>query len=153
MFSASSAAPPSGPDSPRRIADIKQIQLALELYADSHSQTYPGPDMVAVVTALESATCAGSNKCIPKVPTPPSGASQTAYAYNALTGADAACTSAANDCTKYHLGGILEEATNQALDGDSGLTLTGGFLGESTDCAATAGTDAANTEKCYDVSN
>ncbi len=134
----------------RRIADVKQIQLALELYADSHSQTYPGPDIAAVHTALEGATCSGTSACISKVPVPPTGGGQTEYAFNAATSAGAACTSAGTNCNKYHIGAVLEESTNQALTGDAGATaiVAGGFAGESADCTATVAADA-----CYDVVN
>lgn len=121
----------------RRIADVKQLQLALELFADANGQTYP--------VALSELTtgCSGSSACIATVPTPPSGASQTAYAYEA-TPVD--CDNTTTDCTGYHLGGILEETSNQALTGDTDGTV--GFDGASTDCGSTAGTEA-----CYDITN
>ncbi len=130
----------------RRIADVKQIQLALELYADSHSQVYPQES--TWVADLEGATCAGSGACISKVPVPPAGVSGfTAYAYNAADSTAAACTTA---CVKYHIGAALEEATNQALTGDAGKgpIRSGGFEGESVACSTTSGTD-----QCYDVVN
>ncbi len=80
----------------RRIADLKEIQLALALYYDSNSSTYP--------LALSSL----APTYIPVVPNDPIGA--VAYKYASLgTGAS---------CTSYHLGATLEDATNQALVND-----------------------------------
>ncbi len=116
----------------RRLADIKQLQVALELYFDAHSGNYP----------LTLAALVPTN--IPVEPKDPVG--QTDYKYAAL-GSGASCTS-------YHLGAVLEESTNPALNSDvdaaAGNICTGGgtdFAGAgSTDCAGTAGTDV-----CYDV--
>ena len=91
----------------RRIADIKQIQLALELYFDSNGN-YP--------TTLSALTTA----FIPVVPKDP----QTAivYPYFALgTG---------TTCSSYHLMATLEDTAHQAFQGDSdapaSATCTGG---------------------------
>ncbi|MEK9175103.1 MAG: type II secretion system protein, partial [Patescibacteria group bacterium] len=54
----------------RRIADVKQIQLALELYYDANAQHYP-----ATLAQLTSG-CSGGTACIPVVPTPPQTALQ-----------------------------------------------------------------------------
>ncbi|KKS99407.1 MAG: hypothetical protein UV75_C0005G0024 [Candidatus Giovannonibacteria bacterium GW2011_GWA1_43_15] len=108
----------------RRIADISQLRVALELYFDSTSGSYP--------TALSSLAPA----YIPVVPVPPAGGGQTAYAYGA---GPASCTTA---CTTYHLGAALEEATNPALPGANS---TLGFDGGTADCAVAAGTT------CYDI--
>lgn len=136
----------------RRVADLKQVQLALELYADSHSQAYPATADIS--GQLTGAACAGSAKCIPQYPVPPTGAGQGAYGYAATKSDGTACTTGANDCAKYHLGAVLEEGTNQALTSDADVIL--GFDGTSADCSSTAGTpqgQASPTEKCYDVSN
>ncbi len=121
----------------RRIADLKQLQLAAELYADANGQKYP--------TALSALTtgCSGGSACIATVPTPPAGTGEAAYAYSPTP---ANCDNSTSDCTGYHLGGVLEETSNQALTGD--VDGTAGFDGKSTDCAATTGTEA-----CYDITN
>lgn len=128
----------------RRIADIKQIQLALELYFDANN---------AYSDDIYSATVGIAPTFIPVVPKDPLDNSTYKYA----------------DCpaphTTYHLGAVLEDDTNAALDNDRGgqsavatgsickdasgagvVATAGGFQGESTNCGGTAGADF-----CYDV--
>ncbi len=118
----------------KRVADVKQLQLALELYFDSNG-AYP--------TALSSV----SPTYIATIPTDPVGGG--AYAYSAL-GSGASCTS-------YHLGADLESSTHVALGADvdavAGTKCTGSaddFTGTDvagTNCAGTASTGRT----CYDV--
>jgi|SRR6185295_15538033 len=119
----------------RRVADIKQLQLALALYFDSNS-AYP-----AVITGNTLAPT-----YISTVPTDP--LSHANYVYVSLgTGAT---------CTSYHLGAILEDNGSQSLNSDSDAaaaspTCTGSspstdFTGTSAACTSSAGTDA-----CFDV--
>jgi general secretion pathway protein G len=119
----------------KRISDVKQLQLALELYYDANGN-YP--------TALSLLPTAGY---IASIPTDPSDAS--AYPYAAL-GNGATCSS-------YHLGSNLESGTHKALSADqdavAGTACTNGgtdFLGTDvvgTNCAAVA----AQGRTCYDV--
>ncbi len=117
----------------RRISDIKQLQIALALYADANSSVYP-----TTLAAL-------APTYIPVLPTDPSGGA--AYKYSALhTGVPATCSS-------YHLGATLEDSTNQALGGDPDAAVstkcTGAsndFAGASAACTVTVGADS-----CYDV--
>jgi len=119
----------------RRVADIKQLQLALALYFDSNA-AYP--------SALSSL----APTYIAVIPTDP--VSHVVYPYSA--GSTAAC--AADKGTSYHLGAVLEDSTNQALTGDADAAVmsnicTGSaadFVGASAACTATAGADS-----CYDV--
>ncbi len=110
----------------RRISDLKQLQLALELYYDSNSQ-YP--------TALSALT---AGNYIATIPTDP--VSGAAYSYAALD-TDAALAT----CESYHIGATLEDAGNNALDSDSdaaaGTVCTGG------------GTDFSSTsaDAVYDI--
>lgn len=119
----------------RRLADIKSIQNALELYYDSTSGTYP-----IALTGLASTY-------IPAVPKDPNG---TTY-WN--TGNYFYARSSASDATSYHLGAVLEDASHTGYNTDadfdsSALGYTGGFDGgDAGDC--NAGT--AGTPKCYDV--
>lgn len=91
----------------RRVADIKQVQLALELYFDSNSEY---PDALSKLAPTH----------LPAVPTDPVG--QAAYLFNAYvsTTIDAAndCDQATESCLYYHLGANLEESTNPALQSD-----------------------------------
>ncbi|KKT20611.1 MAG: hypothetical protein UW04_C0028G0004 [Parcubacteria group bacterium GW2011_GWB1_43_8] len=82
----------------RRVADVKQIQLALELYFDSNRQ-YP-----ATVAAL---VAGGQIPLEPKDPI-----SKASYSYAGLDTDSAAAT-----CESYHLAATLEESSNAALPG------------------------------------
>lgn len=121
----------------RRIADLKQIQLALQLYYDATSEY---PDALSSLTPTY----------ISVVPTDPVG--QVAYTYDNLdNSAGGACAVAdAGSCAYYHLGAVLEDSTNQALLGDATLqpSATYGFDGEDANCDTTDGTAG---DQCYDV--
>ena len=105
----------------KRVADLKQVQLALELYFDDNSSAYPA--------TLAPLTTGGY---IPVIPTDPNG---VAYNYSALgTGAS---------CTGYHLGATIENAANPALDNDSDAAA-------GTACTGSAA-DFAGTDPIYDL--
>ncbi|MCE9586677.1 FKBP-type peptidyl-prolyl cis-trans isomerase, partial [Candidatus Uhrbacteria bacterium] len=89
----------------RRVADIKQLQLALELYYDSNG-AYPS------VLSRDALVTKGF---ISAVPTDPSTAQP--YQYAGL---------GSGTCSGYHLGARLEIATSSALsvDSDGGGTVT-----------------------------
>lgn len=89
----------------RRISDIKQIQLALELYYDGNGNKYPD--------ALSSL----ASTYIASVPTDPL-TSSTSYFYDNLTSASAACVVSSGTCTSYILGATIEDSTNGALNSD-----------------------------------
>lgn len=96
----------------KRIADVKQLQLALELFFDSNG-SYPtstglsalAPDYISVL------------------PTDPVSGNNYTYGYNA------------NPATDYHLAATLEQTSHTALDADadadtsSSWSSTGGFDG------------------------
>lgn len=88
----------------RRISDLKQIQLALEMYYDSNSSEYPD-----ATSSLETAY-------ISKVPTDPQTAA--AYSYDNLTSAGVACSVAGQVCSNYVIGATLEDTGNSALGSD-----------------------------------
>jgi len=109
----------------RRVADIKQIQLALELYFDA-IRDYPAT--LSLLTPIY----------IPVVSNDPLTA---AYTYER-------CTS-----TLYHIGAALEESTNPALQSDLNVAPTGCTGTWSSDGAACSGTAGTNQGSwCYDVS-
>jgi len=111
----------------RRIADIKQIQLALELYFDDNA-AYPDNITVADLVTPGYMTAVPLD---PLAPHPP-------YSY------DATCAA-----TTYHVGADLEDTGHSALDQDRNTapaTCTG-FTG-----ADTAGCGGAAGRACYDVS-
>jgi prepilin-type N-terminal cleavage/methylation domain-containing protein len=87
----------------RRISDIKQLQLALELFYDNNSSEYPdalsqlAPTYISVV---------------------PSDPQSGSYAFDNLTSAGAACTQSGGVCSNYVLGATLEDTANAALSQD-----------------------------------
>lgn len=96
----------------RRISDIKQIQLALELYFDG---TGAGGYPVANATACSPTTAmygleALAPTYIPVVPTDPN-ATLKCYKYSTVTGS--------TKPTTYHLGATLEDTTNSILTSQS----------------------------------
>lgn len=119
----------------RRISDIKQLQLALELYYDQNAN-YPTPP-------LGVGSGENLNGLIASIPTDPQTGDD--YAYAAL--------GSGSVCSSYHLGAVLETSGHSSLSSDSdaaaGTACTSGgtdFAGASAACTATAGTDA-----CFDV--
>lgn len=106
----------------RRIADIKQLQLALELYYDANNQ-YP---------AVISTSTVVTPGYIPALPVDPSTGDQ--YQYAGLGG---------STCTSYHLGATLEDSGHSALDGDNDAAA-------GTACSGSA-SDFAGTDPIYDV--
>jgi len=133
----------------KRIADVKSLQLALELYFDANAK-YPG----------NITTSGGAGDLAPTyiatIPTPPTGTSQVAYTYVPLN----------PTCNSYHLGAQLEQNTNTVLTNDSdaaaagsvgsncgsAVTASADFNGTSITCNSTAGTpQPGGTEACYDV--
>lgn len=132
----------------KRVADIKQLQLALALYFDVNGGKYP-----------RTLTLGGSTELAPTytpvISTPPTGVSGVStYFYVPLNVGGGFCNS-------YHLGAALEVGSNSVLTGDSDASV--GTPATATDCggAGSVGSDfngvslactAANgTDQCYDV--
>ena len=125
----------------RRIADIKQIQLALELYFDS-SRSYPvGAESGANFTGM-------APTYIATIPVDPTNLA-TGYQYKSLTAGATPTDCTASPCNYYHLGASMEESGNTALTGDrdlGALGITDNFDGLNGACDASTGADT-----CYDV--
>ncbi len=136
----------------RRIADLKQIQIALELFFDAN-RSYP-------VSIAELVT-GGQISVEPKDPI----GGSLSYAYAV---APAGCSAAGPTyCTHYHLGAALEEGTNSALSSDkdcnslgvtcpAGVAYTGGFDGgtgspDTPAQAAGCGNASYAGKYCYDL--
>ncbi len=107
----------------RRIADLKQLQLALELYYDAN-RNYP----TAVSTA--NLVTPGYISTIPKDPT-----TDSDYSYAAL--------GSGSTCSSYHLGATLENTTHTSLSTDPDASA-------GTACTGSAA-DFAGTDPIYDV--
>lgn len=110
----------------KRISDVKQLQLALELYFDSNN-AYP--------TTLGALT---AGNFIPVLPVPPVGTDEDAYNYAAF----------GTSCINYHLGVTLENTTHTVLASDSDAPAEGTVCTGSG--ADFAGTDSPDTGM-YDV--
>lgn len=97
----------------RRISDLKQIQLALELYYDS-SQFYP----LTIGTTASSVLVTGGY--ISSIPVDPVSSASYSYAPLASAGAAAAATacSTSSVCSSYVILATLENTTNTVLSSD-----------------------------------
>lgn len=127
----------------KRIADVNQIKLALELYNDTNG-AYPAGPYAAMAAELVA------DGYLPAVPDDPVAGRDYVYAVD--TG---------NNNLDYHLAARLEALTGSegVLNSDSDCSssaagcfsgaVAGGFAGLSTDCAATAAD--TTTDKCYDL--
>ena len=128
-----------------RVTNIRQIQLALELYySGSGNGSYP----VATAECAHTGNARGletllTNNYIPTIPRDPSSTATSPKCYYYAT--------PAAPVTTYHLGAVLEQEGGIALGSDSdfdsaAVSYTGAFEGNSNDCA----TDASTPDKCFD---
>ena len=126
----------------RRVADLKQIQIALELYYDANSQ-YP----TSLTQLVISGGAAGAS--LAALPVDPSGA-----AMNVTTGYKFAINSATP--TGYHLAATLEQTPAQTTLEDSDRDfvssgLTPAWVTDGTNSIPFSGSDASAA--VYDVSS
>jgi prepilin-type N-terminal cleavage/methylation domain-containing protein len=105
----------------RRVADLKQVQLAMQLYYDANS-SYP------------TSTGALAPTFIATIPTDPVG--QVAYPYDQLSSG-----------ASYHIGANLEDSSNQALQSDLDSVSTNINGADTGDCAGST----TSGRRCYDV--
>jgi prepilin-type N-terminal cleavage/methylation domain-containing protein len=108
----------------RRIADVKQIQLALELYFDSKA-TYPSSTTQLTPTYIS---------VLPRDPL-----HLTDYLYAGIGTSVGGAT-----CAAYHLGSNLEQAGHTVLNADTDQAAT------TTICAGSAA-DFDGTDPVYDI--
>lgn len=119
----------------KRVSDIKQLQLALELHFDAVGEYPEGLSALAPTY-------------IPVEPQDPLGGSYSYNAYDSTTiGAGSDCVGA-ETCIFYHIGASLEDSGHSALDTD--LDTAGDVVdGDDADDCATSG--GVSTRFCYDV--
>ena len=140
----------------RRIADVKQIQLALELYFDANNGTYPGGDELGTGAGSYAALAPTYIASLPKDPL-----AARVYQYQALVSATAGGACAiAGSCSFYHIGVTMEELGGSPLSSDRDLGIgadAGALAGDTVDglstlvnCGAEAAITSA-TDLCYDV--
>jgi len=137
-----------------RISDMKNIQLALELYYDS-LQAYPANTVgTANAYGMAGATvvAALAPTYIPRMPQDPSSARAAAdqYHYVGLDIAGADCSDALG-CASYALGSFLERADNTVLDTDVDGIAYAGFYSMGLAGCGDNNAGAANTERCYSL--
>ncbi len=111
----------------RRIADIKQVQLALQLFYDANS-SYPTTTLAVLAPAY-----------IATIPRDPVG--QTAYFYDPIASGGSA--------SSYHLAATLEDTANQALQSDLDSSTDTGSIDTGAD--GTGCVTSVTTRYCYDV--
>lgn len=119
----------------RRIADIKQIQLALELYYDQNNN-YPATISVASLV---------TPGYISAIPTDPQLATQP-YSYAAL--------GSGTTCSSYHLGASLENASHSVLSTDADAAVGTTCNGSAADFSGVDGSKCNTADPgvaCYDV--
>ena len=95
----------------RRISDLKQIQLTLELYADTSATYVPG-NIEDLKTGLEPTY-------FTTLPKDPNG---TNYTYQAIKSDNSACLTTDTTCPSYVLMATLEQP-NQVLNNDADGTI------------------------------
>jgi type II secretion system protein G len=134
----------------RRISDIGQVRLALEMFYDSNA-TYPTSSAVGINYFSGTTTTAypiaylTSTGLLPKLPSDPL-ASQS-YIYCAMEASNSAACDNAAPAAAFHIAAILERADNTALTSDSDKTIGAYLVGNTGNCVS------GGVDKCYDTSN
>lgn len=110
----------------RRIADLKQLQLALELYYDSQ-QSYPATAAGGVAGGTMGLDALVTGQFISQIPSDPTNSGSYVYSYASADGAGAGCT--AVPCSSYVIKGVIEGGQAAVPLGDvdgSWAGITGG---------------------------
>ena len=120
----------------RRIADVKQIQLALSLYYNDNG-VYPSSPLSSAANFVPN--------YISTLPKDPS--SQLDYAYAGLQGYAPTASGGAKPCGSYHLGAKLEDTGNNALnDAFQGVPSSGTMSGKNDGNTCDSGSFAGNAD-------
>lgn len=104
----------------RRISDVKQLQLALELYYDNN-QSYPAATY-ALGNASTSLAALVTGNFISSIPSDPTGSGNYRYSYGSADLTSAACATA--PCASYIVSASIE-GTNSVPAGDVDGTVLG----------------------------
>ncbi len=138
----------------KRISDLGQLQLALELSFDAN-QNYPASVAACVgpvtCTAAASLIAPFFPNYIPNIPIPPTGTGWLQYGYIGLTTNAAGYSGVAATTVSYVLASILERADNPVTNGDADLAVAASgvfvtpFAGSLVNCVAGVG------DQCYDI--
>ncbi|TSC86142.1 MAG: prepilin-type N-terminal cleavage/methylation domain-containing protein [Parcubacteria group bacterium Gr01-1014_8] len=119
----------------RRIADMKQMQLALELYYDAH-QSYPAVVAGGVSGTTDMGAASGlgalvTEQFISQISSDPTNSGSYVYSYASADGAGAACT--AVPCSSYVIKSVIEGGASAVPLGDVD-GLWAGLAGGATTC-------------------
>ncbi len=134
----------------KRIAEVTQIQKALDYYYDVN-QSYPSTTPTGysgVDAAVQAVTASG---LLPRTPIPPLGGGAN-YIYHGVysnAGTPTECDAVApvgTVCSNYELGITLERSDNIVLVNDADQSV-GTFYGAYPDCAV----NVLGTDKCFDA--
>lgn len=126
----------------KRVSDIKQLQLALAMFADANDNHYP-----ATLSSCAQTTCLAPTY-IPAIPVSPNGG---AYTYASL-----ASSADGTPCISYHLGAVLE-TNSSVLQDDSDAAASTKCSGSADDFSGAdiGGTNVCGisgaTANCFDV--
>ncbi|MBI3075051.1 MAG: type II secretion system protein [Parcubacteria group bacterium] len=112
----------------KRISDVNQIRIALELYFDDNNG-YP--------LALDNTTLVVPGY-LPAIPLPPVGTGEAAYLYQGL----------GTGCVSYHLGATLENASHDSFAEDADAPANDI---QAVACEGAGVTDFSGTDPVYDV--
>ncbi|MBY0473090.1 type II secretion system GspH family protein [Patescibacteria group bacterium] len=142
----------------RRIADVKNIQLALEQF---YSANLYYPLNIYSDTTFHSASYMQTIPYDPNSSTVCTDGSQAScYPYAALNYNGGGTSCASSQASRYHLGGVMEANSAVAQDADSSAdtsdTCTGSQKADFDGAAAScSGTSAAGggADNCFDVTN
>jgi len=125
----------------RRVSDMKQVQLALELFFDSNDSQYPIGNASPGYDMTNSATLDLAPAYIPALPVDPVNLGANVYKYVGTTDNGNLTQCAADTCISYNLRAVVEQA--QA----GYTTVNGTLLG---DCTSSG---TPNTSLNYCVSS
>jgi prepilin-type N-terminal cleavage/methylation domain-containing protein len=128
----------------KRIAELGQLALALELYFDVN-QSYPSTTPVGYSGADAAVQFLTTLNFLPPQQLPPVGSEPT-YLYHGVNASGECLLEADGICTSYAIGSTLERSDNVVLDTDGDQTVGTVFYGSGSTCLASGG-----TEQCFDV--
>lgn len=128
----------------KRIADLGQLSLALELYFDVN-QSYPSTTPTGYSGAGATVQFLTALNFLPPLQLPPTGSEQT-YLYHGVNSGGECILLADGICTSYVIGSTLERSDNVVLTTDADQTVGTVFYGGGASCLSSGG-----TEQCFDI--
>jgi len=134
----------------RRISDIEQIRLSLELFFDAF-QSYPSTTPITSTASVEGGVqMLVTRNYLQQVPVPPvggAGAGATKYTYRGIRSSGAECFGGTTACSSYFLGAVLERGDAPPLLTDIDQDLSALFA-DSYTASQTIGLAGGRCEWC-----